>query len=152
VDNLNTDPLDGKRAFEERVFARFDAVDLSIRSLDSRLQRLEIRDYDTKPIWERALKEIAETKEELKEVRNELKAEVNELRGEVKELRGEVNELRGEVNELRGEVRGLTRELKETRRELTRRLDQLGAVILENHAGLGDLEDRIEKLESEPPK
>jgi hypothetical protein len=79
VSDLNTDPRNGKRPFEERVFARFDAVDSAIRNLDSglhtlevraddtnsrlhtlelragdtnsRLQTLEVRAYDTKPIW-----------------------------------------------------------------------------------------------------
>jgi hypothetical protein len=52
-------------SFEERVFARFDAM-------DARLERLESRSYDTKPIWERALKEIADTRAELGEVKKEL--------------------------------------------------------------------------------
>lgn len=60
--------MNGKRPSEERVFARFDAIDSSIRNLDSRLQalevraddtnsrlqKLEIRAFDTKPIWEQA--------------------------------------------------------------------------------------------------
>ena len=53
------------RPFEERVFARFDAIDASLRDLDVRIQRLEARAYDTKPIWEQALKEIVETRREL---------------------------------------------------------------------------------------
>lgn len=51
-----------ERSFEERVFARFDALDnaltTGLRELDARLQKLEARAYDTKPIWEQALKEI----------------------------------------------------------------------------------------------
>ncbi|HYG09527.1 MAG TPA: hypothetical protein VD835_06105 [Pyrinomonadaceae bacterium] len=53
------------RSFEERIFARFDALDSSVRDLDTRLQNLEARAYDTKPIWEQALKEIIETRREL---------------------------------------------------------------------------------------
>ena len=69
VSDLTTDPMNGKRPFEERVFARFDAVDSAVRNLDSRLQtlgvraddtnsrlqKLEIRASGTKPIWELAL-------------------------------------------------------------------------------------------------
>jgi hypothetical protein len=33
--------------------------------MDSRLQKLEIRAYDTKPIWEQALKEIVDTRREM---------------------------------------------------------------------------------------
>ena len=67
------------RSFEERVFARFDAidarfdtmearfsglearldrVDARLDGLDTSVQALEARALDTKPIWERALAEI----------------------------------------------------------------------------------------------
>jgi len=39
------------------------------------VQILESRSYDTKPIWERALKEILETRQELGETRNALQNE-----------------------------------------------------------------------------
>lgn len=60
------------RPFEERAFARFDALDSSLRDLgaglrdlDAWMQRREARAYDTKPIWEQALKEIVETRRQL---------------------------------------------------------------------------------------
>lgn len=60
--------------FEERIFARFDsmearlearfdAVDTRLDSLDTRVQALEARALDTKPIWERTLAAIVEVKE-----------------------------------------------------------------------------------------
>lgn len=67
-----TRDLNGDRPFEERVFARFDGIEDFLRSLDTRLQALESRRYDTKPIWERALKEILETRVELKDTRYDL--------------------------------------------------------------------------------
>lgn len=93
VGDQNTDAMNGKRPFEERVFARFDAVDSAIRGLDSRLevlevgasdtnsrlQKLEIRAYDTKPIWEQALKEIIETKQEIVETRRELSKRLDRI-------------------------------------------------------------------------
>jgi len=58
------------RSFAERVFARFDALDRRMDSLethlanlDRRVQVLEPKAYDTKPIWERALAGISEVKE-----------------------------------------------------------------------------------------
>lgn len=57
-----THHLPDGRSFEERVFARFDAIDASLQDLNSRVQKLENeserRAADTKPIWERALAEI----------------------------------------------------------------------------------------------
>ena len=115
-----TKDFDGNRPFEERVFARFDAVDEYLRTLDSRVQNLdsrvqvlESRAYDTKPIWERALKEILESRLEF----GKLKTEVNELKREVK-------------------------------REVTNRLDQIQSIQLGNRVDIRDAQDRIDKLES----
>ena len=65
---MNEEPtknLSGRKSFEERVFARFDAfdtrfdsvdarfdsVDARFETVDARLKKLESRAYDTKPIW-----------------------------------------------------------------------------------------------------
>lgn len=61
----NTERMYGKLPFEERVFARFDALDSAMRVTDSRLQKLEVRACDARPIWEQALKEIVEMRREL---------------------------------------------------------------------------------------
>ena len=92
---MSEDPtrdLPDGRSFEERVFARFDAMDARFNAMearfekrfdavDARLDRLEVRvqalevrvetletqsekrALETKPIWERALAEILELKE-----------------------------------------------------------------------------------------
>jgi BMFP domain-containing protein YqiC len=103
----NISGADG-RSFEERVFARFDALEITVSSgfqeLDARLQKLEARSYDTKPIWEQALKEIADTR----------------------------------------------RELVDMRRQVTKRLDRFEAVVFQTRSDLGDIEDRVEKLEAKP--
>ncbi|MGI9068153.1 MAG: hypothetical protein ACR2HX_17340 [Pyrinomonadaceae bacterium] len=127
MSDQNTDAINGRRPFEERVFARFDAIDARFNAIDerfdrvdsrlqtlevgandtnSRLQKLEIRAYDTKPIWEQALKEIVETK----------------------------------------------REIVETRRELSKRIDRIGALALENRADLRDAEDRLDTIETKLPQ
>src|SRR5437016_12514348 len=74
---MNDDPtknLSDKRSFEERVFARFDAFDARFDSIEVRLEKLESRSYDTKPIWERALKEILETRLEVGDLKKQLSA------------------------------------------------------------------------------
>jgi archaellum component FlaC len=57
-----TQDQDGKRPFEERVLA---AVTEMREDFNARLEKLEAKQYETKPIWERALAEILEVKEEL---------------------------------------------------------------------------------------
>ena len=42
------------------ILARLDSVDRRLDGIDQRLETLEVRAYDTKPIWERALAELVE--------------------------------------------------------------------------------------------
>jgi chromosome segregation ATPase len=160
-----TQDFHGNRRFEERVFARFDGVDSYLRSLDARVQVLESRSYDTKPIWERALKEILETRHELSETRSEVagvksevagvKAEVGGVKREVEGLKGEVAGAKSEVAGVKSEVTGvksevveIKRELKEFKREVTKRLDQVQSIQLSNRVDIREAEERIERLES----
>src|SRR2546423_9187862 len=99
MSNETTNDLDGKRAFEDRVFARFDALegylksldsrvqslDSRVQSLDSRVQVLESRAYDTKPIWENALKEIVDTRREVTRRLDRIEAMVLETRAGLSE-------------------------------------------------------------------
>jgi hypothetical protein len=75
------------RSFEERVFARFDAMEARFESrfsamearfdsrfdaLDSRVQALESKALDPKPIWERALAEILEVKQGVQDLNRKI--------------------------------------------------------------------------------
>lgn len=81
-----TRDLPSNLSFEERVFARFDAmdarfdgVDARLDGLDTRIQVLESRAYDTKPIWERALAEIAEVKEAIADSKRKFEILIEDL-------------------------------------------------------------------------
>ena len=114
-----TKGLNESRSFEERVFARFDTIDLFLHSLDDRIRVLESKTYDTKPIWEKALREILDTREKLDQTERELKEALSQTKRELKE----------ELSETK-------RELKELKREVTKRLDQIQAVQLSNRADI----------------
>jgi predicted nucleic acid-binding Zn-ribbon protein len=95
-----TENLDGDRSFEDRVFARFDALDSRMDALDSRMdaldsrmQVLESRAYDTKPIWENALKEIVDTRRELTKRLDRIEAMVLETRAGLSEAEDRLNRL-----------------------------------------------------------
>jgi hypothetical protein len=60
------------RSFEERVFARFDSLDNRLNNIEGRLEKLEAKSYDTKPIWERALAELLELREKVDNVERKL--------------------------------------------------------------------------------
>lgn len=57
-----TQEQNGARPFEERVLA---ALAEMRADFNTRLERLEAKQYDTKPIWQQALTEIVEVKEQL---------------------------------------------------------------------------------------
>ncbi|HEY0544129.1 MAG TPA: hypothetical protein VGC91_01940 [Pyrinomonadaceae bacterium] len=93
------DAQDG-RSFEERVFARFDALDGRLDSLDSRLQKLEIeserRALETKPIWERALTEILETRQGLNDFRGEVNDALRDISRKIGVLGNDMIQLRAD--------------------------------------------------------
>jgi hypothetical protein len=88
-----TQNLPDGHSFEERVFARFDAIDARLRDMDGRLQVLEARAYDTKPIWEQALKEILETRRELSRRLDRLEAVAHETRADLRDAEDRIEQL-----------------------------------------------------------
>jgi chromosome segregation ATPase len=88
--------MNGSRAFEERVFARFDALDSTLKDLDSRLQILEAKAYDTKPIWERALQEIVETRRELSKRLDRIEAIAHETRADLRDAEDRIERIESE--------------------------------------------------------
>jgi predicted nucleic acid-binding Zn-ribbon protein len=95
-----TENLNETRSFEERVFARFDAFDERFDSVDARLERLETRSYDTKPIWERALKAIMDLGMEMGDV----KTKVSVIEGKVGVIEGKVGIIEDKVSVIEGKV------------------------------------------------
>jgi len=123
---------------------RFDAV-------DARLEKLESRSYDTKPIWERALTEIHETRIELGEVKGELagvKTDVAGLRMDVAGLKTDVAGLKNDATGLKTDKYYFSDAKREVRRQVTKRLDQIQIYQLEYREDIRDAYERIEKLET----
>lgn len=131
---------------------RFDAV-------DARLEKLESRSYDTKPIWERALAAIVEVGMEMGEVKGkvgEIKGKVDVIEGKVDVIEGKVNVIEDKVQLLEKEVgamkTAIRNELVDVRRELkhhvSERLDLILKFLLEDREDIRDAEARIRELES----
>ena len=168
---MNEEPtqnLSETRSFEERIFMRFDAV-------DARLEKLESRSYDTKPIWERALKEIHETRMELGDLKAGLagvKTDVAGLKTDVTGLKTDMAGLKTDVTGVKTDVAGLKTDVaglksdstglktdmaslknefsdakREVRRQVTKRLDQIQVFQFEYREDIRDAYERIEKLE-----
>jgi small-conductance mechanosensitive channel len=88
-----TQNLPDGRSFEERVFARFDAMEALLRDMDARIQRLEARAYDTKPIWEQALKEIVDTRRELSKRLDRIEAVAHETRADLRDAEDRIERI-----------------------------------------------------------
>jgi SMC interacting uncharacterized protein involved in chromosome segregation len=153
-----TEETNGSRSFEERVFARFDAVDERFNRVEGRLGaveisigKLEARQYDTKPIWEQALAAITETNRTMREgfdlLRNEFRTEI---RSEIEGLRGELrNDLAGLRTEMNAEIGGLSNEIgglrTEMNAEIGRLSNEIGGLRAEMKLGFAGIRQEMER-------
>lgn len=95
-----TQEMDDARPFEERVLAHFEALSGRLDRMDERLHSLEAKQYDTKPIWERALTEIAETRKEMQVNFRKIERQLSALSVDVLETRGTVSDLESRVDKI----------------------------------------------------
>lgn len=89
----NTQNMSDGRSFEERVFARFDALDARLQRLESEAER---RSLEPKPIWERALAEILEVQQGLDEFRSEVNDGLHDLSRKIGVLGNDMIQLRAD--------------------------------------------------------
>jgi hypothetical protein len=64
--------------------------------MDSHLQKLEARAYDTKLIWEQFLKEVVETRRELSERLDRIEAIALETRSGLRDAKDRLDEIESE--------------------------------------------------------
>lgn len=87
-------------AMEARFGARFDGIDTRLDGLDGRVQALEARALDTKPIWERALAEILEVKNGIAD----LSRKIDVLSQDVLQVRADQRRVEKRMDELESRV------------------------------------------------
>jgi tetrahydromethanopterin S-methyltransferase subunit G len=91
------DAIDARsNAMEARFESRFNAIDKRLDNLDSRVQALEAKALDTKPIWERALAEILAVKERVLSIERKfdvLTLDMMQLRGDQRGLNARMDAL-----------------------------------------------------------
>jgi chromosome segregation ATPase len=154
----STKELSHRRSFEERVFARFDTI-------DARLEKLEARNYDTKPIWEKALAAIMETGLEVGVIKTKVEViedkvgviedKVGVIEDKVGVIEGKVGVIEGKVNTIETELAAMRKsvrdELVDVRRELKHyvgaKVDMILKVVIEDRDDIRDAEERIRELE-----
>ena len=151
-----TKEISDTRSFEERVFMRFDALDARFDAIEARLDRveerlerveerlervearvenLEMKQYDTRPIWEQAMAAIAETNSRIEQF-EPFFAETTSRMGQFeKALTEGFADLRVEVAH---SIHGVER-----------KIDSLNHNILQMQADQRYADQRLEKLESQ---
>ncbi len=90
-----TQKLPDGPSFETRVLA-------ALANITERLEKLEAKQYDTKPIWERALAEIVATRRELQtmDVRlDRIESQTSQTRAEMLSLRADFKEFQASFKE-----------------------------------------------------
>lgn len=135
--NLPTGP-----SFEERVFARFDALDARMARMEERQGRMEERQERTEERQERmdSRQERMEARQERMETRlDEIDQRLQVLENKAYDTKPIWERALGEILELREDVHTLDRKFNIVHRDL-----------LTLQAEQTRLEDRMEKIESKP--
>ena len=81
------------RSFEERVFARFDALDARLTALE---EKVDARLRETRPIWEGMKADLESVKDEVKEINRGVKI----LHKDILQVRVDQEELRERIEKL----------------------------------------------------
>ena len=142
-----TKEIKDARTFEERVFARFDTVDERFDRVEGRLTAVEIKiteidakKYDTKPIWERALAEIAE-------LSSKFETGIEGLRTDLRsEFQTGVEGLR---TEMKAEFASLHNKMEHELRGVARKMDVLNQTFLQIQADQRYFDRQLEELENQ---
>ncbi|HSE25965.1 MAG TPA: hypothetical protein VLB68_30135 [Pyrinomonadaceae bacterium] len=155
MSEINTERINGSRSFEEQVFARFDAVDRRFDGIEVRIERLEMKQLDTKPIWEQALIAIAETNAAMRNgfaiVGNAIdqinaRLDVMDKRFDNVDARFEAIDKRFDGVDAGFET--LSTELNDGLRGVERKIEVLNQDLLELKADQRYVDSRLQKIES----
>jgi chromosome segregation ATPase len=84
------------RSFEERVFARFDALDARLTTLE---ERVDARLHETRPIWEAVLSRLDNIESEMKAINRRVRV----LHDDILRSREDQEDLRERITKLESE-------------------------------------------------
>jgi hypothetical protein len=90
-----TQEMNGARPLLERILMRLDSIDKRLNTLGEKSERQAI---ETKPIWERALVEIVETRQDLNAFRREMNLEMRVIHEDTRRSRVEIEDLKDRVD------------------------------------------------------
>jgi septal ring factor EnvC (AmiA/AmiB activator) len=95
-----TQEIPDSRSFEERVFARFDTMDMRLTTLE---EKVDSRLRETRPIWEAMQADLAQVKSEVKDINRGMKLihkDIFKVRVNEEEQNERLDKLDGRVEKL----------------------------------------------------
>jgi chromosome segregation ATPase len=110
-------------------------------------EKVELRHYDTRPIWELVSSEISQ----IRLAQEETNSKVEELRLAQQETNGKVEELNGKVEELNGKVEELRLELVTFRADTNYNFKVLDTRIRGIFGELGEVKTRMDFIQEQLP-
>jgi len=151
----NTEAINGSRSFEERVFARFDAVDRRFDAIEIRIERLEMKQLDTKPIWERALVAIEETNAAMRSgfaivghAIDQINARLDSMDKRFDGVDAGFEAIDKRFDGIDARFETLSTELNDGLRGVERKIEVLNQYLLEFRADQLYVDKRLQKIES----
>ena len=139
----NTAETNGSRSFEERVFARFDAVDNRLDLMHVRIEKLENNQYDTRPIWEQVLGRLDSMDARMDSFDGRFEA----IKGEFEAVNTRFDSINTRFDSIDARSTQLDINLDDGFRGIERKMDVLNQYFLEARADQRYLDRRLEKLE-----
>jgi predicted nucleic acid-binding Zn-ribbon protein len=147
--NLPNDDLRQILAQLTSINTRLDSVDSHLDGVDSRLERLEARDHDTKPIWENALKEIADTRAEMREGFTKVGGGLTKVGDEFTKVGDEFTKVGDEFTKVHADMDNLRAEMDAGLRKVARQIDALNNNLLGVQVELRGLDAVVSRLETQ---
>jgi chromosome segregation ATPase len=115
--------------------------------VEIKITNLEAKQYDTKPIWEQALAQIAETNRTIQELRSEFQTGIEGLRNDLRtEFQTGIEGLR---TEMKSEFAAVRHEMEHGLRGVARTIDTLNQNCLQIQTDQRYLDRRLEYLETQ---
>ena len=156
-----TGEINESRSFQDRVFARFDTIDDRFERVEMRIGKLEDRQYDTKPIWERALAAIAETNKVMLAGFSDFRGQLESVNARLDSVDGRLDTMDARFDSMDAKFGVLSHkvetgftalhiEVENGLRGVERKIDVLNRNILELQADQRYVDSRLEKIESKP--
>jgi chromosome segregation ATPase len=131
---------------------------------DARFERLERvleeRLYDTRPIWEALRSQVQGLDRRVGAIESEMtgmRAQIGAIESEMTGMRAEMTGMRAQFTEMLAQMIEMLRHITEMRvetgngfRSVDRKIGVLGKTLIDMTADIRELQDKVEKIESQP--